>query len=233
MLACKRRVDVVRPDPVRTPLYDRLGGSAEQLSKVADGRHEPALTHPANGSSPAQTLKSQPFDGRWLPELMSWFPDALSCGVWAGPQFRFPFSEATFREDSRIGHLSSWSLPAADSSLGAFGQYYLRLGRCHLARLAVAPALRGQGIGGTLIRELCDRGCQELGTDSCSLFVLAGNAPALQLYRRLGFMEVTYPEPTSMVNGILYMVATLERLRQERAPDAQVASDPPSSKERR
>lgn len=154
----------------------------------------------------------QRFDDRWLQELMSWFPDAHSCGLWAGPGFRFPFNEATFREDSRIDHLSSWGLPAADSSLGAFGQYYLRLGRCHLARLVVAPALRAQGIGGTLIRELCDRGCLELGTDSCSLFVLADNAPARQLYRRLGFAEVAYPEPSSMLEGSLYMVAPLDQL---------------------
>lgn len=143
---------------------------------------------------------------------MSWFHDAHDCRFWAGPQFRFPFSEATFREDSRIDHLASWSLPAADGSLGAFGQFYLRLGRCHLARLVVAPAQRGRGIGGTLIRELCIRGCQELGTDSCSLFVLAGNSSALQLYRRLGFEAVTCPEPSSTLDGSIYMVAPLERL---------------------
>lgn len=144
---------------------------------------------------------------------MSWFPDSLSCGSWAGPQFRFPFDQATFREDARVDHLPSWGLPTADGSLGAFGQYYLRLGRCHLARLVVAPALRGHGIGGILIRELCERGCRELGTDSCSLFVLAGNASALTLYRRLGFAEATYPVSASMLEGSLYMIAPVERLR--------------------
>jgi ribosomal protein S18 acetylase RimI-like enzyme len=165
------------------------------------------------GSEPVNV---QRFDERWLPDLMSWFHDAHSCGTWAGPQFRFPFSEGTFRDDARIDRLSSWALPSSDGSLGAFGQYYLRLGRCHLARLVVAPALRGRGIGGTLIRELCDRGCEKLGTDTCSLFVLAGNVSALQLYRRLGFAEVPYPEPSSMLEGSLYMVASLDQLMRNR-----------------
>jgi ribosomal protein S18 acetylase RimI-like enzyme len=168
-------------------------------------------------TAPAFVVGSEPvnvqrFDDRWLPDLMSWFPDAHSCGSWAGPQFRFPFSDATFREDARVDRLSSWALQAADGGLGAFGQYYLRLGRCHLARLVVAPSLRGRGIGGVLVRELCDRGREELGTESFSLFVLAGNASARQLYRRLGFAEMPYPEPASMLEGSLYMVATLDQL---------------------
>lgn len=160
----------------------------------------------------------QRFEGRWLAELMSWFPDAHSCGSWGGPQFRFPFSDATFREDLGIDRLSSWGLPDTDGSLGAFGQYYRRLGRCHLARLVVAPSLRGRGIGGILVRELCDRGREELGAGEFSLFVLAGNASARQLYGRLGFTEAPYPEPTSILEGILYMVATLDQLARS-SPD--------------
>jgi ribosomal protein S18 acetylase RimI-like enzyme len=166
------------------------------------------------GSEP---VSLQRFDDRWLPELMSWFPDAQSCRSWAGPQFRFPFSEARFREDLRVDHLTSLGLTSADGSLGAFGQYYLRLGRCHLARLVVAPALRGRGVGGILVHALCDRGREELGTQSFSLFVLAANASARQLYGRLGFAEAPYPEPASMLEGSLYMVATLDQLTRNRA----------------
>ena len=93
-------------------------------------------------------------------------------------------------------------------SLGAFGQYYRRLGRCHLARLAVAPALRGRGIGTTLVRELCRLGAADLGVDAYSLFVLPGNARAERLYRRLGFSAVPYPEPAAEFDGCTYMVAS-------------------------
>jgi ribosomal protein S18 acetylase RimI-like enzyme len=165
------------------------------------------------GSEPVNVER---FDDRWLADLMSWFPDAHSCRSWAGPQFRFPFDDATFREDLKVDHLTSLGLTSAEGGLLAFGQYYLRLGRCHLARLVVAPALRGRGMGGILVHALCDRGREKLGTESFSLFVLAGNASARQLYRRLGFSESPYPEPASMLEGSLYMVATLDQLTRSR-----------------
>lgn len=138
---------------------------------------------------------------------MSWFPDPASCRQWGGPGFRFPFTAQTFRDDARLDSLPSWSLIGADGALCGFGQYYLRLGRCHLARLAIAPAMRGRGLGSTLIRELCERGRSELGADTFSLFVLPDNERASRLYRRLGFSSVAYPEPDPVFAGCIYMIA--------------------------
>lgn len=149
-----------------------------------------------------------PFSTTRLPELMGWFPDAASCRLWGGPEFRHPFTPASFREDAKVDSLPSRALLADDGSLAAFGQYYLRLGRCHLGRLAVAPALRGRGIGGRLVRELARHGTRELGVDGLSLFVLPGNERALALYRRLGFSAMPYPEPAPAFDGCIYMVAT-------------------------
>ncbi|HET7204600.1 MAG TPA: N-acetyltransferase, partial [Steroidobacteraceae bacterium] len=106
--------------------------------------------------------------------------------------------------------LPTWALLDGADNFVAFGQYYLRVGRCHLARLAVAPGVRGRGFGERLIRELRARGGTELGVRSFSLFVMAGNAPALRLYRRLGFTEVDYPEPLPPSEKMLYMVASDE-----------------------
>jgi len=150
----------------------------------------------------------QPFSESQLPELMSWFPDRDSCQTWGGPRFRHPFTAATFREDAGLDSLPSRVLVMPDGSLGAFGQYYRRVGRCHLARLAVAPALRGRGIGSTLVRELCRLGSAELGVDSYSLFVLPGNERAQRLYRHLGFAVATYPEPSPEFADCVYMVAS-------------------------
>ena len=149
----------------------------------------------------------QRFDPSRLTELMRWFPDPASCRQWGGPGFRFPFTAQTFRDDARLDHLPSWSLIGADDAPCGFGQYYLRLGRCHLARLAIAPAMRGRGLGSTLIRELCERGRADLGTDTFSLFVLPDNERALRLYRRLGFSAVAYPEPDPVFAGCIYMIA--------------------------
>ncbi|MGE0032193.1 MAG: GNAT family N-acetyltransferase [Steroidobacteraceae bacterium] len=148
-----------------------------------------------------------PFDDAHLPELMSWFPDELSCHTWGGPEFRFPFTEATFREDARLASLSTWALVGNDGKLAGFGQFYLRVGRCHLGRLAIAPDSRGRGLGATLVRGLCRQGGPALGVGTCSLFVVPENDRALRLYRRMGFSVFPYPEPTHALIGYIYMVA--------------------------
>lgn len=148
----------------------------------------------------------QPFDAARLPELMGWFPDADACRVWGGPSFRFPFTLESFRHDTRMDSLPTWGLMQGEG-LAGFGQYYLRAGRCHLGRLAIAPALRGRGLGGTLVRELCRVGSADLGVATYSLFVLPGNGRALRLYERLGFEPARYPEPDPAFDDCIYMVA--------------------------
>lgn len=154
-------------------------------------------------------VRLEPFDDAHLPELMSWFPDTISCQTWGGVEFRFPFTEASFREDAKLSSLPAWSLVRNDDgALAGFGQFYLRVGRCHLGRLAIAPDSRGTGLGSTLVRELCRRGGAALGVDSYSLFVVPENERALRLYRRLGFSTAPYPEPTPALIGYIYMVAS-------------------------
>jgi ribosomal protein S18 acetylase RimI-like enzyme len=156
-------------------------------------------------------MKLEPFDPALLPQLMQWFPDARSLRVWGGTQFRYPYTQETFRADAGLDAASSWiALDEPARRLLAFGQFYDRIGRCHLARLGVAPEARGRGIGTFLIRELCRRGTDALGPREFSLFVLSRNEPALRLYRRLGFEPATYPEPLPATEPVLYMVAAGE-----------------------
>jgi ribosomal protein S18 acetylase RimI-like enzyme len=135
--------------------------------------------------------------------MMRWFPSQESCQIWGGPEFRFPFTAETFRADCHL-ELPSWVLLDARGVLCGFGQYYLRAGRCHLARLAIAPALRGRGLGTRLIELLCDGGKAALGVEHCSLFVAIANTNAMALYERLGFARLAYPGDP--VPGTHYMV---------------------------
>jgi ribosomal protein S18 acetylase RimI-like enzyme len=148
------------------------------------------------------------FDDSHLPELMTWFPDELALKTWGGPEFRFPFTEASFREDAKLTSLPTWALIEDGGALAAFGQCYIRVGRCHFGRLAVSPTLRGRGYGTTLIRELARWGTAEFATDSLSLFVSPANVRARGLYRRLGFFELPYPDPSFPLHSFIYMVAT-------------------------
>ncbi|MEY3017256.1 MAG: hypothetical protein RL336_391, partial [Pseudomonadota bacterium] len=73
--------------------------------------------------------------------------------------------------------------------LCAFGQCLEKAGRCHLSRLIVDPAKRGQGLGNLLTTQLVQAGSQALGLDECALYVLRSNHAALQCYQQLGFRE--------------------------------------------
>jgi len=144
-----------------------------------------------------------------LVELMTWFADRESTALWGGPHFRHPFTEATFREDAYWGRMPALALVGPGGELLAFGQFYLRAGRCQLARLAVSPARRRQGLGARLVREIVAEGCRRLAVDECSLFVATANEPATRLYRKLGFAEAPLPEGESLIENAFYMTAPL------------------------
>ena len=106
--------------------------------------------------------------------------------------------EACFRTPWRGGELASHlASPTSLSYLCEDGDGipvgYL-LGLClppegELYRVAVPEALRGRGLG----RLLLERFLSDLdgrGADACFLEVRASNAPAIALYRSVGFLEV-------------------------------------------
>jgi ribosomal protein S18 acetylase RimI-like enzyme len=151
-------------------------------------------------------VELQRFKDTQLFELMSWFKDEPSCKMWGGPEFRFPFDEATFGEDCKLQTLSTWSF-TSNKTLCAFGQFYLRDGRCHLARLAVSPTMRSQGVGKQFVSQLARLGCAELRVNESSLFVLANNQMAMRLYQVLGFESRVYTGTFKLPEACLYMVA--------------------------
>lgn len=144
--------------------------------------------------------------------MMPWFPDHHSCAIWAGPKFRFPFTERTFVEDTRL-NLPSYALIGDQDEVVAFGQYYLRSNRCHLARLAVSPRHRRRGLGRRLVFELAKVGFEQLEREECSLFVLTDNLPAVRLYEKLGFEIRPYPAMSELgLERAVYMVAPMKPL---------------------
>jgi len=139
-------------------------------------------------------------------EIMAWFPDEQSCVQWGGPLMHFPLEESRFFEDIRWKKMESRVTVADDRRVLGFGQFYEKLGRCHLARLAVAPELRGRGLGSTFISSLMIDGQDKLGTEEYSLFVLTGNQAAYKCYARLGFQMADYPEGDTKLEDCIFMI---------------------------
>ncbi len=153
----------------------------------------------------SQTTKLVKFSHDYLATLRSWFTDQAMLDKWAGPNFRFPHSAQSFTEDIKCQTLASYCLINEHNELLAFGQYYPRLGHCHLGRLVVNPKYRRKGLASILIKALAANGMAELQLSSLSLFVLTDNISALNAYQKLGFIKQDYPEPMPLANCV-YMV---------------------------
>lgn len=138
--------------------------------------------------------------------LMGWFEDELAVRQWGGPNFRYPFTSRSFREDMGVGTLDSFVYRSVDGELLAFGQVYEMLGRGHLARLVVSPRHRGRGVGSDLVNDLCAKASEFFKCSGHSLYVMRKNATAVRCYERAGFVESPYPRQDGMGEEIMFMV---------------------------
>jgi ribosomal protein S18 acetylase RimI-like enzyme len=136
---------------------------------------------------------------------MGWFDNQAQLTLWAGPNFRYPYCETTFTEDLDLDNLKTLALLNQAGKLVAVGQYSLRLDKCHLGRLVVNPAYRGQGIVARLIAKLSAQGLATLGVDACALFVFEHNGGAIKAYKSLGFVTQNFPQALP-IEECLYMV---------------------------
>ena len=128
-----------------------------------------------------------------LAELASWIETAELCRQWAGTRVNFPIQLERLAEQIEFADADSWLLLRDGRPVG-FGQIVPKPGgRLHLARLLVAPKIRGNGLGRELSERLV-RIAQERSPSSISLNVFRENRVAVSLYQRLGFEPASRPE---------------------------------------
>lgn len=143
-------------------------------------------------------------------EIMGWFPDTRSVTRWGSPYTRYPLREETFFEDIYWSKINSRVAISDDGQLLGFGQFYLKLGRCHLARLVINPELRGQGLGEKFVGLLMKHGAEELDAPEFSLYVMSENKPAYNCYRRLGFTLAKWPDRDPQLENCVFMTTQRE-----------------------
>jgi ribosomal-protein-alanine N-acetyltransferase len=102
--------------------------------------------------------------------------------------FKEPYSEELLKRELSLPFFLGVVAEVGGRVVGyAFGW---KLGESfELHRIAVRKGERGRGVGRELLRELLKR-CREEGVKEVFLEVRKGNAPAVNLYRSLGFKEV-------------------------------------------
>jgi [ribosomal protein S18]-alanine N-acetyltransferase len=131
----------------------------------------------------------RPFESTYAATVASWPSSAREVSMWCGRQdFPFPAEVVTGwqRSDDVQGHL----LFVRAEPVG-YGELWLddEEDEIELARIIVAPAMRGRGIGQELVRRLTGLA---LASDHTDVFmrVHPENEPALRCYRRAGFGPV-------------------------------------------
>ena len=137
--------------------------------------------------------------------LLQWFPTFDDVNVWGGPSFRYPFTRDSFFADLYWGEMASFCLFDPANDFVAFGQVYDRDERIHLARLVVAPEMRGQGSGKRLVEMLMEAGREVYPRDEVSLFVFRANTPAYECYKSLGFEIQPYPDDMPHADVCYYL----------------------------
>ncbi len=128
-----------------------------------------------------------------LDVLVSWLGDGAECELWAGHRVSFPVDLGGLPHAIEWERADSWSV-TSDGTVVAFGQIVPKpRNRSHLARLIASPGRRGQGLGRLLAVHLVETALS-WDPNRVSLNVSPHNAPAVSLYRSLGFVEAESPD---------------------------------------
>ena len=102
--------------------------------------------------------------------------------------FNDPWSVNSIRSEVN-NRLSLWIVAMDGEVLTGYVGSQSVLGWADMMNLAVAPEYRRQGIAQTLVNELIRR-LQGNDVSCLTLEVRASNAPAISLYKKMGFAEV-------------------------------------------
>jgi mycothiol synthase len=124
----------------------------------------------------------------WLEVNNRAFDDHPEQGGWDDATFASRRAEPWFRaEDLRIARLdgrvvgSCWTKRTDDPGRPPIGEIYV---------IGLDPNVQGIGLGPAVVAEGLDHLARQCGAEIGMLYVDAANAPAVALYKRLGFHQV-------------------------------------------
>jgi len=99
-----------------------------------------------------------------------------------------PWSARQVEEEIGKSHSRGWVALSPEERVLGFGVYWLVAGEAQLANLAVSPAFRRRGLGGSLLAHLMTEARRESAL-RMTLEAREGNLPARRLYENMGFFE--------------------------------------------
>ena len=100
--------------------------------------------------------------------------------------FHTPWTRADFEGELK-NPLALYLVVLEDDELIAYGGSWIVFDECHITNIAVAPSMRGAGVGTELMRELLSAAAAR-GARSYTLEVRQSNDAAIALYRKFDFI---------------------------------------------
>jgi RimJ/RimL family protein N-acetyltransferase len=126
--------------------------------------------------------------------LASWFPTEADLIQWGGPKLRFPLDDSQMNAmlENKTGSLPDnrcW-MALHDGSLIGHAQLIFdwKNGNATLARVAIAPAFRGQKLAIPMLNLVIAEAFNYPQLLRLELNVFSFNQSAIQTYKRLGFL---------------------------------------------
>ncbi len=100
--------------------------------------------------------------------------------------FRAPWSEASFTADIRDNKRALYVTAADGDRVVGYAGMWVIFDEGHITNVAVHPDYRGRHLGKQIVEFLIEE-AKKYGVESQTLEVRPSNAPALALYKNLGF----------------------------------------------
>ncbi len=143
--------------------------------------------------------------------LCGWFSSERELVQWGGIAVHHPLDHAQLQRivDQRPKRLS-WMATDEGGLAGHIELVLARDARCaRIARVAIAPERRGQGLGRVLVGLALEVAWQLDWVDRVDLRVYTWNAPAVATYRHLGFATRSVELSAAEIDGERWEVATM------------------------
>ena len=169
----------------------------------------------------ASDLRLLPFAPEDFDTLAGWFASPAEAVLWGGPQVAWPLTAAQFAAmlaegDTTPPQRRCWSAWHGDAIVG-HGQaaYDWAGGSARLARIAIAPARRGDGLGGLMLDALLRAIFADPAIGRVDLNVYTHNRRAIALYTRLGFVPGAIKPGAVRIDGQAWDGMTMSIARRD------------------
>lgn len=149
----------------------------------------------------ANIFHLRPFTSQDAPFIIAWPQSLTEARWWAGTHMSWPLPIDTMRHWHDDPEVHPYMLTKGATLLG-YGELWLDAveREVELARLIVAPAQRGQGVGVALVQLLLKQ-ARSTPYPRTFLRVFPDNHVAIACYRRVGFTPVSLTEQETFNRG--------------------------------